>query len=444
MIQRFNKFGEAIEDPTMLAQHISPADTLHIQMWNSYLDNNDNIHVLWRVSVIRGGPAELKYSMINSEGETIVNGVSLQGIRILISANDKVPQLAVTSDSVIVVLDQIITSDGGSPIAYGRFSMDGELIDSLHILRDEEFYSKTFRLEVGPGDTLHMSWQENGSLQQGDPHRYSVCYYKIAPDDEIIVNDFRLPRVNWDRGILLADFTVDSTNNPVFVELDNDDYYVSRLNSELERDFYTYIGSKESGSRSGDVQIDPQGNIHVIDDFEQENFNEGRYSIGYVQLDPNGNIADTLQLIHDPRGGAYWSRMSVWVTSDNTVGLVWNDNSYNDRDNGGELVMRYSIIDVDVVEGGKILNPSEFIILSAHPNPFNSTVKIGLDLNHPDQVNVQIFDLHGRQVALLNNSRLNLGSHTFMWDARSFATGTYTCRVKMGEQFRNVKVLKMN
>ena len=50
VIQRFNKFGEAIEDPTMLAQHISPADTLHIQMWNSYLDNNDNIHVLWRGS----------------------------------------------------------------------------------------------------------------------------------------------------------------------------------------------------------------------------------------------------------------------------------------------------------------------------------------------------------------------------------------------------------
>jgi hypothetical protein len=68
--------------------------------------------------------------------------------------------------------------------------------------------------------------------------------------------------------------------------------------------------------------------------------------------------------------------------------------------------------------------------ITAFPNPFNPLVNIEFELAEPQTVQLAIFSLDGRQVALLSHGRLGGGAQKFAWDGRDFAgralpTGQY-------------------
>jgi hypothetical protein len=74
--------------------------------------------------------------------------------------------------------------------------------------------------------------------------------------------------------------------------------------------------------------------------------------------------------------------------------------------------------------------PEAFTLYPAHPNPFNPTTKIRFDLAKPAQAFLRIFDLSGREMAVIVNNRLPAGQHEFIWDARNAPSGVYLYRLE--------------
>jgi Secretion system C-terminal sorting domain len=66
--------------------------------------------------------------------------------------------------------------------------------------------------------------------------------------------------------------------------------------------------------------------------------------------------------------------------------------------------------------------------LSVHPNPFNSMTTISFGLDKQTLVDISIYDILGREVAVIHQGVLIGGVHKFSLDADNFASGVYFVR----------------
>ena len=78
--------------------------------------------------------------------------------------------------------------------------------------------------------------------------------------------------------------------------------------------------------------------------------------------------------------------------------------------------------------------PAAFGLEQNYPNPFNPGTAIQIDLPHRAEVAVTVYDVLGREVALVFSGRLDAGTHTVRWEGRDAsgklaASGMYFCRL---------------
>ena len=75
-----------------------------------------------------------------------------------------------------------------------------------------------------------------------------------------------------------------------------------------------------------------------------------------------------------------------------------------------------------------------------YPNPFNPTTMITFQIPNPNYVTLKVYDMLGREAAVLVNERREAGVHTATWNAKGMATGIYYYRILAGE-FHAVKTM---
>ncbi|PID27429.1 MAG: hypothetical protein CR982_05660 [Candidatus Cloacimonadota bacterium] len=64
-------------------------------------------------------------------------------------------------------------------------------------------------------------------------------------------------------------------------------------------------------------------------------------------------------------------------------------------------------------------------LISNYPNPFNPSTTINLDLEKDLNISLDIYNNFGQKVTSLYKGELNRGTHSFNFDGKSLATGTY-------------------
>jgi hypothetical protein len=92
--------------------------------------------------------------------------------------------------------------------------------------------------------------------------------------------------------------------------------------------------------------------------------------------------------------------------------------------------------------------PAEFRLEQNYPNPFNPVTTIRFSVVAPQITILKVFDLLGREVAVLANGRYPAGSHTVTFDAAGLAGGIYICRLtaqpsESGRAGPTVQTIKM-
>lgn len=81
------------------------------------------------------------------------------------------------------------------------------------------------------------------------------------------------------------------------------------------------------------------------------------------------------------------------------------------------------------VEDGHTV-PSEYRLSANYPNPFNPSTTIAYDLPHPGHVSITVYDMMGREMAVLVNEYRSAGRHQVVFHANGLPSGTYLYRLQ--------------
>lgn len=73
--------------------------------------------------------------------------------------------------------------------------------------------------------------------------------------------------------------------------------------------------------------------------------------------------------------------------------------------------------------------PDAFKLEQNYPNPFNPSTNIQFNLPVQGRTELAIYDIIGRQVAVLVQDELPAGTHSYTWDASSLSSGIYIYRL---------------
>ena len=76
-------------------------------------------------------------------------------------------------------------------------------------------------------------------------------------------------------------------------------------------------------------------------------------------------------------------------------------------------------------------NDLNFELDQNYPNPFNPATTIRFTLENSSSVVLEVFDLKGQVVSVLENKTLTSGSHEYVFDAGFLASGTYFYSLKV-------------
>lgn len=94
------------------------------------------------------------------------------------------------------------------------------------------------------------------------------------------------------------------------------------------------------------------------------------------------------------------------------------------------------------INGNSNSIPKSFSLYQNYPNPFNPVTQIKFDVPKVSNVKLTIFDILGREVAVLVNGEMKAGVYNADWNASGFASGVYFYEIKAGD-YRDVKKMML-
>lgn len=82
-------------------------------------------------------------------------------------------------------------------------------------------------------------------------------------------------------------------------------------------------------------------------------------------------------------------------------------------------------------------------MLDAYPNPFNASTVIRYELREASLVNLEVYDITGRLVAILVKGWREAGTHEVIFDGSSLASGIYIYRLSASNFAASGKMVLM-
>jgi hypothetical protein len=106
----------------------------------------------------------------------------------------------------------------------------------------------------------------------------------------------------------------------------------------------------------------------------------------------------------------------------------------------GRSVWRRDLNEIVDIENVNTEIPLMFELKQNYPNPFNSMTNVKFEMSNAGVVEIKVFDLLGREVALLVNKYLKAGTYKVRFKSGDLPSGIYFCKMTAGE-FSDVKLM---
>ena len=76
-----------------------------------------------------------------------------------------------------------------------------------------------------------------------------------------------------------------------------------------------------------------------------------------------------------------------------------------------------------------------------YPNPFQNETTLKFKIPKQAKVKLNVFDLSGKEVAVLVNGKLSSGDHKVLFSAQNLPSGVYYYRLQAGEFLDTKKLI---
>ena len=108
-------------------------------------------------------------------------------------------------------------------------------------------------------------------------------------------------------------------------------------------------------------------------------------------------------------------------------------------------VIPYDGSDYDTAVDGKDIPTAKmtFNLAQNYPNPFNPTTMISYSIATQSNVRLSVFDILGREVAVLVNAKKAAGTYNTMFDGKALSSGVYFYRLQAGDKVVTQKMMLM-
>ena len=111
---------------------------------------------------------------------------------------------------------------------------------------------------------------------------------------------------------------------------------------------------------------------------------------------------------------------------------------------GYDGLYKFSEIEpVTAVDNESRISPYNYILSQNYPNPFNPATKIKFNLPVRSNVKIRVYDMLGREAAVLANNQYSAGEHEVSFNGAQLSSGVYVYRIEAaginGKTFNAVK-----
>lgn len=110
----------------------------------------------------------------------------------------------------------------------------------------------------------------------------------------------------------------------------------------------------------------------------------------------------------------------------------------NHTDVYGKTDGYFDIIDETAVDENNSI-PQQFTLKQNYPNPFNPETTIEYALPEAGNVNLRIFDIHGRRIVNLVKTNESMGNYRLIWNATDFSSGIYFYQLLVNDKLIDTK-----
>jgi len=215
------------------------------------------------------------------------------------------------------------------------------------------------------------------------------------------------------------------------------DVYLIKTDSEGDTLWTkTYGGYYNEYGRSVDQTYDGG---YIITGYTQSFSTVMWYDLYLIRTDSLGDTLWTCTFGDSGIGDVDMGR-SVQQTEDGGFIVAGSTRSYTPDTSNRLWLLRLRWDGVLVGDIG-LIQPQEFTLYPAYPNPFNSKTRLVFSLPMPINVILNVYDINGREVVKLADGYRSAGEYEAVFDGSGLASGIYFTRFTAGNFSQTRKML---
>ena len=183
------------------------------------------------------------------------------------------------------------------------------------------------------------------------------------------------------------------------------------------------------GISNNRIRYTSDGGINWIDQTPPNNSGAPVFNIHFINVNTGWAGTAYNTIFKTTTGGTNWGYQNLPIFNGRIICILdslncWCGGTSTDicrTTNGGGPILAIEIISIEL--------PKTFMLNQNYPNPFNPTTKINFNIRVSSFVSLAVFDVLGREVAMLINQNLKAGTYEYAFDSGNLPSGIYFYRL---------------
>ncbi len=389
------------------------------------LDKNDNVHIGF-LGRDAGNLFQVQYTRLDGNTFTTPILITTAGL------NKATPMCAIGRDSVLHFVYHTFPPTGTQHAYYRRFNLRDSSLSAEQLLFEAgvtgDFDSG---IAVDTSGFVHIV-VKSGSAFGGPMKYYTNRTGSLVETPTGVTVDVDYPRVRVDK------------NNTVHILYRNSPNEVLYLINNASGSFETPVAVSTSGQRPGgyhNFAVDDEGTVFVV--YQSSLAASAR---GWFLVHGKDGIFTNPSLIFDLTP-EYVTRNTSTVAArgNGEIAVTYSPGAVRNSVVVCDIFMKRGTVQTTGVRYTADV-PTSFVLHQNYPNPFNptTTITFSIPLSVVGQlpvISLRVYDLLGREVAMLVNDKLQAGNCEVTFNAEGLPSGTYFCRLQAGEFMQTKRLL---